>query len=133
MIISATWYFLAAARRVCTYEHLIYFQETRVLHTADMRLTYELHSIRAHHLHYTSLLEDYHKHVKFIQETKNPMLDSFMPVDKKFTQEILRRECENLSAEINRLKDQLHMQERRLKNVMGLVNFLCLDNINIGH
>ena len=110
---------------MCIYEH-VYFQETRVLHTADIRLTYELHSIRAHHLHYTSLLEDYHKHVRFIKDTKNPMLDSFRPSDRKFTQDILRRECDNLSAEINRLKDQLHMQERRLKNVMGLVTIILI-------
>lgn len=86
-----------------------------------MSLTHELHSIRAHHLHYTSLLDDYQKHLTFIKDTKNPMQESFSPEDRKFSQEILRRECDNLAAEINRLKDQLRMQERRLKNVMGLV------------
>lgn len=102
------------------YDHICYM-ETRVLHTTNIKLTHELHSIRAHHLHYTSLLEDYQKHVKFIHDTKNPMLDSFSHEDKKFSREILERECNNLSAEIKRLKDQLYMQERRLKNVMGLV------------
>jgi len=116
---------------LCFYEHPFYFQETRVLHTADMRLTYELHSIRAHHLHYTSLLEDYYKHVQFIRDTRNPMLDSFLPAEKKYSKDILRRECENLTSEINRLKDQLHMQERRLKNVMGLVICFRLYNSRI--
>lgn len=103
-------------------------QETRVLHTTNIKLTHELHSIRAHHLHYTSLLEDYQKHVKFIHDTKNPMLDSFSHEDKKFSREILERECNNLSAEIKRLKDQLYMQERRLKNVMGLVVYPHFDD-----
>ena len=86
-----------------------------------MKLTHELHSIRAHHLHYTSLLDDYQKHLKFIKKTRNPMLESFSEKDQNFSKEILGRECDNLAAEINRLKDQLNMQERRLKNVMGLV------------
>lgn len=93
-----------------------------------MKLTHELHSIRAHHLHYTSLLDDYKKHLKFVKETKNPMLESFSDGDKRFSQEILERECDNLTAEIERLKAQLDMQERRLKNVMGLVNFLSQNN-----
>ena len=49
------------------------------------------------------------------------MMESFSHIDKTFSQEMLWRECDNLTAEINRLKDQLHMQERRLKNVMDLV------------
>jgi uncharacterized protein YaaW (UPF0174 family) len=66
--------------------------------------------------------------VKFIHDTKNPMLDSFSHEDKKFSREILERECNNLSAEIKRLKDQLYMQERRLKNVMGLVVYPHFDD-----
>ena len=129
-IIYATWY-SPTANRVCIYEHPFYFQETRVLHTTDMRLTHEMHSIRAHLVHYTSLLEDYKMHVRFIMDTRNPMQDSHSPQDRTFSQEILGRECGNLLAEINRLKDQLCMQERRLENTMGLV--FCFQRfINIG-
>jgi hypothetical protein len=34
----------------------------------------------------------------------------------------LKRECANLLTQITRLKTQMHMQERRLKNVMDLVS-----------
>ena len=38
---------------------LIYRQESCVISTAEMPLTQELHVIRAHHLHYLSLLKHY--------------------------------------------------------------------------
>ncbi|KAF8902611.1 hypothetical protein CPB84DRAFT_850966 [Gymnopilus junonius] len=39
------------------YEHIC-FLESRVITTSEMPLTQELHVIRAHHLHHTSLLQD---------------------------------------------------------------------------
>ncbi|KAF9530553.1 hypothetical protein CPB83DRAFT_850531 [Crepidotus variabilis] len=95
--------------------------ETRVISTSEMPLTQELHVIRAHHLHYTSLLDDFTKHVHFIQETHNPLMDNLSQDDRKFNAGIMKRECDNLLTEIKRLSSELHMQERRLKNVMGLV------------
>ena len=89
--------------------------------TSNMALTHELHVIRAHHLHYSSLLDDYAKHVDFIRDTKSPMRESFSEDDQKYVVEIMARECKNLSTEILRLKGELEMQEKRLKNVMGLV------------
>jgi len=38
----------------------------------------------------------------------------------------MERECANLLTEGERLKAELRMQERRLKNVMGLVSYLML-------
>ena len=87
-----------------------------------MALTRELHIIRAHHLHYTSLLDDFGKHITFIRVTHNPALDHLSAGDRHFSRKIMERECANLLTESVRLKSELRMQERRLKNVMGLVS-----------
>lgn len=106
------------------YQHILYL-ETKVIETTQMRLTQELHVIRAHHLHYSSLLDEFTKNVKFIEETENPfMTPQNFPGQEEMIEEnrvLLRRECKTLIQEVNRLKADLHMQERRLKNVMNLV------------
>jgi hypothetical protein len=84
-------------------------------------LTQELHVIRAHHLHYSSLLEDLRKTVVFVQTTINPAVDSFTPEEREFTLETLKRECGNLLDEVDRLEKEREMQDRRLRNVMHLV------------
>ncbi|KJA25334.1 hypothetical protein HYPSUDRAFT_37835 [Hypholoma sublateritium FD-334 SS-4] len=102
------------------YDHICSL-ETRVISTAEMPLTRELHIIRAHHLHYSSLIDDFQKHVLFIRDTHNPAMEAATPEDRKHSKETMHRECENLLTEAKRLKNELHMQERRLKNVMNLV------------
>jgi hypothetical protein len=99
-------------------------QESRVMSTTNIQLTHELHVIRAHQLHYVSLLDDYAQHMKFIMETGNPMLDNpkFTSQDRKHSKETMRTECHNLLLEINRLKNGLQMQQKRLTNVMRLVS-----------
>lgn len=91
--------------------------------TTDIQLTHELHVIRANQLHYTSLLEDYAEHIKFVMETSNPMMDNpkFTDEDRRYSQETINTECHTLLLEIERLKNSLQMQQRRLTNVMGLV------------
>ena len=95
-----------------------------------MPLTRELHIIRAHHLHYLSLLDHYTKHVTFIKNTPNPAMDGISEEDRIFSAKLLNRECDNLMNEIERLNAELSTQERRLKNVMDLVSsyllFVCL-------
>ncbi|KAF9011851.1 hypothetical protein BDQ17DRAFT_1344969 [Cyathus striatus] len=95
--------------------------ETRVITTAEMPLTRELHVIRAHHLHYVSMLEDFRKSVLFIRNTPNPAMDSQPEDVKSMSKMLLDRECDNLSSEVERLTMELRMQDRRLKNVMNLV------------
>lgn len=104
------------------YEHICSL-ENRVITTASMPLTQELHVIRAHHLHYSSLLDDFSKNVNFIKVTRNPGMESPMIPEstRKFSQGLLDRECDTLLAEIKRLSVELAMQERRLRNVMNLV------------
>ena len=92
--------------------------------TAEMPLTQELHVIRAHHLHYLSLLEHYTKHVLFIKNTPNPAMDSLPEAERKTSEKLLNRECDNLLNEIQRLVSELSMQEKRLKNVMALVSYI---------
>ena len=89
--------------------------------TSNMALTHELHVIRRYHLHYSSLLNDYVKHVDFIRDTKNPMGASFSETDQKHGTEMMERECKHLSTEILRLKSELDMQEKKLKNALDLV------------
>ncbi|KAF6751702.1 hypothetical protein DFP72DRAFT_906894 [Ephemerocybe angulata] len=104
------------------YEHILSL-ENRVTSTAQMPLTRELHVIRAHHLHYSSLLDDFKKNIDFIQKTPTPFMTS-NNYDKKLLTEnerLLRRECKNLADEVARLKLMLHQQERRLENIMDLV------------
>jgi hypothetical protein len=88
-----------------------------------MPLTRELHVIRAHHLHYLSLLDHYTKHVTFIKNTPNPAMDGINEADRLLSQKLLNRECDNLMNEIERLNAELNTQERRLKNVMDLVSY----------
>ena len=87
-----------------------------------MLLTQELHVIRAHHLHYLSLLRHYTKHINFIKNTSNPAMDGINEEDRLSSKKLLDRECDKLTDEIDRLDAELKTQERRLKNVMALVS-----------
>ena len=84
-------------------------------------MTHELHIIRAHHLHYASLLEDLRKTLDFVKKTTNPALDSVTPEKREASLKTMTRECDNLLDEVNRLEREREMQERRLRNVMHLV------------
>ena len=106
--------------------------------TAEMPITQELHVIRAHHLHYISLLDHYTKHINFIKTTPNPAMDGLCEEERERSAKLLKRECEYLLNEIQRLNDELSTQEKRLKNVMDLVSHIyvyiyissCVLNLN---
>ena len=97
--------------------------------TNDMQLTQELHVIRAHILHYQSLLKDFGNTVRFVLETPHPSSDPLENSDCdpkeremwKRSTGIMKRECEKILTEINRLEKSAKMQDRRVKNVMELV------------
>ncbi|KAF8639226.1 hypothetical protein AX17_001711 [Amanita inopinata Kibby_2008] len=99
------------------YEHICVL-ETEVIGTSSMNLTQELHVIRAHHLHYSSLLSAFKKAVDFISRTSNPALTH---EESKYCRHLLVRECATLTHEIERMDTERTMQERRLRNVMNLV------------
>ncbi|KAJ7164984.1 hypothetical protein C8R46DRAFT_1097786 [Mycena filopes] len=109
------------------YSHICYI-ETQVINTSDLLLTRELHIIRAHHLHYSALLEDFRKAVAFVRDTPNPAMDALSEQERAFSRGLLERECNNLLGEIDRLELGRSMQDKRLKNVMNLV----FSSVNIG-
>lgn len=95
--------------------------ETKVIETSQMSLTSELHIIRAHQLHYSSLLSSFTKTVEFIRDTDNPALESMDEEERELTKRMMNRECSMLLNEIRRLDMSRKMQDKRLKNVMNLV------------
>ncbi len=98
--------------------------ETRVMSPSNIDLTRELHLIRAHLLHYASLLGDMKKSVLFVLGTPNPALAALSEEEKAFSLGLLEKECTNLLLDIDRLEQSRQMQDKRLKNVMNLVRNL---------
>ena len=90
--------------------------------TNNMEITRELHTLSAHLLHYTSLLEDFRKSVSFVLETRNPAMDSIGADQSTRSGELLKNECNNLLMQIARLEMSRAQQEKRLTNVMHLVS-----------
>jgi hypothetical protein len=99
-------FFIACVVRLLSY---VITQETNVLLTNDSHLTTELHTIQAQLLHYASLLEDFRKSVNFIRNTPSPALESpyFTDLNRRDTNKVMRKECDNLLSEIDRLGFQL--------------------------
>jgi hypothetical protein len=95
-----------------------------VIETNNIMITRELHLIRAHLLHYASLLEDFRKSVQFVLDTPNPAMESdlFVNDEKGKDRKLLVQEAGNLLSEIKRLEMSRTMQDKRLKNVMNLVS-----------
>lgn len=106
------------------YQHILSL-ESRVIETSSTQMTNELHSIRANHLHYSALLDEFTKNVDFICESENPFMTyanfKSTPHVIEENKVLIARECKNLNQNVQRLKNELHQQERRLKNVMNLV------------
>jgi hypothetical protein len=94
-----------------------------VISTSDVALTYELHVIRAHLLHYASLLTDFRKSVKFVRDTHNPAMDSdsITDAERASDKDLLIKECGHLLSEIERLEMSRTMQDERVQNVQHLV------------
>ncbi|KAG6913354.1 hypothetical protein DXG01_007499 [Tephrocybe rancida] len=96
--------------------------ESCVIRENDIHLTQELHVIRAHLLHYASLLDDPRTTVGFL-DTPYPGLDNpslYTPEHRDCSKELMKKECNNLLSGIEQLKKRCHMQGKRLKNVMNL-------------
>jgi hypothetical protein len=91
-----------------------------VINTNDVAITYELHVMRAHLLHYTSLLRDFAKSVEFVRDTPNPAMDS--DANRESDKTLLKTECENLLSEIHRLQRQRKTLDDRVQNVQKLVS-----------
>ncbi|KAG1817367.1 hypothetical protein EV424DRAFT_1540458 [Suillus variegatus] len=109
------------------YTHMNWL-ETNVLLTNDSHLTTELHTIQAQLLHYASLLEDFRKSVNFVRNTPNPGLESseFTEHSRRDTNKLMRKECDNLLSEIDRLGFQL----RNITDLVRIFAPLDLSTIN---
>ncbi|KAF8841997.1 hypothetical protein BDN67DRAFT_431054 [Paxillus ammoniavirescens] len=96
--------------------------ESRVLTTNNLNHTRELHKLQAHLLYYQQLLQDFRKSVVFVHHTPNPAMDAKFVTDqeRKTTMDLMKKEADNLTSEIDRLEGQRETQSARLKNVMGL-------------
>ena len=112
---------------LCWYIYHFFAQESRVITTNDVALTYELHVIRAHLLHYTSLLRDFRKSVEFVRDTANPAMDSEDIDDATCDsdKELLNSECGNLLSEIHRLELSRDGVDDRVHNLQNLVGSDC--------
>ena len=101
-------------------------QEVKAIENSPIDLMKEVHAIRAHLLHYSSLLQRFTETVEFIQDTENPVLESVEEEERNLTRRIMKRECHMLLNEIRRLELSKSMQDGRLKNVLALVYSLSL-------
>ncbi|KAJ7653276.1 hypothetical protein DFH06DRAFT_1205186 [Mycena polygramma] len=124
VLLALLWYPLYAFDEALDslYFHICWL-ESRVIATTDMTLTQQLHVVRAHLLHYASMLEDFRKSVVFVAETPNPLLEHASENEAESiagAKELMRRESTNLLNEIARLEQNRSMQDNRLKNVMNL-------------
>ena len=93
-----------------------------MIDTKNVLVARELHIIRAHLLHYGSLLTDFRKSVQFIFDTRHPAIVSYPEEIQKGELELLQRECDTLLSEIERLEQFRHMQDKRMQNAIDLVS-----------
>ncbi|TDL18741.1 hypothetical protein BD410DRAFT_792924 [Rickenella mellea] len=124
VLLAILWYALYAWDEALEvlYAHIGQL-ESRVMSTNDMELTRELHIIRAHLLHYASLLQDFQKSVTFVLNTANPAMENtelFTDQDRLESKDLLKKEADNLLSEVDRLQRLRDMQDNRLKNVIDL-------------
>jgi hypothetical protein len=87
-----------------------------------------LHRIRAHLLHYASLLDDFQKSVVFIRDTPNPAMN-VLPEGQARSEQPLKSECDKLLGEIKRLEAWRSMLDKRVKSLMDLVGVLGLSRL----
>ncbi|KAF8523162.1 hypothetical protein BU17DRAFT_43987 [Hysterangium stoloniferum] len=124
VLLSTLWYALYAWDEAFeTLWKYISKLELEAINTNNMELTPELHKIRAHLLHYATLLEEFQESVVFVQETANPAMYSptYNPVRSCDSKKLLTKECMNLLIHIKRLEMSREMWDKRLKNAMHLV------------
>ncbi|KAG1880208.1 cora-like Mg2+ transporter protein-domain-containing protein [Suillus subluteus] len=107
--------------------------ETNGLSTNDNNLTTELHTIQAQLLHYASLLEDFRKSVTFVRNTPSPVLESskFTDQARRDTNKLMRKECDNLLSEIDRLGFQLKNITELARATVNFVDSRRMQDLTI--
>jgi hypothetical protein len=94
-------------------------QELDVIELRSIEFTQELHRVRAHLLHYASLLDDFCNSVEFVRDTPNPAMSS--DPNRFSSKRLLAKECKNLLIQIERLSASRVSWDSRLQNIMQLV------------
>jgi hypothetical protein len=92
----------------------------------DEDITHELHVIRPHLFRYVALLEDFRKALAFILQTPNPVLDTWTDLERQKSNELLKRECDHILSELDRLEMRRGILDMRLANVLSLVSCVPL-------
>ncbi|KAH7915502.1 hypothetical protein BJ138DRAFT_997584, partial [Hygrophoropsis aurantiaca] len=123
VLVAILWYALYAWDEALEkmYEH-IGSLESDAIHNTDEQITVELHFLQAHLLHYVSLLEEFKHSVVFVRDTPNPAMesDAYNSDQRKVSQDLMNRECDNLLFGITRLERRRKMFSDRLKNAIDL-------------
>jgi hypothetical protein len=88
----------------------------------QVKLTQRLHVIRAHLLHYESLLDNFKKSVEFVRNTPNCSTVHAHQNGMDKSSVLLEKECNILIEQIERLEKGRQMQNMRVQNVMNLVS-----------
>ena len=62
--------------------------------------------------------------MSFIEKTPNPAMESqgIYAEERKSSSELMKKECENLLSEIDRLEKRRRTLRNRLKNLLDIVN-----------
>ncbi|KAF8584987.1 hypothetical protein K439DRAFT_1633120 [Ramaria rubella] len=129
VLLTMLWYALYAWDQALEmlWKHICQL-EVDVVTTSNIRFTQELHRVRAHLLHYASLLEDFQQTVSFVLDTPNPAMGLLShDFEREFSRSLLEKECNNLSIQIKKLSSSRAMWEKRLANVMQL----AFSSVNI--
>ncbi|KAF9445046.1 hypothetical protein P691DRAFT_676454 [Macrolepiota fuliginosa MF-IS2] len=100
--------------------HITWLEEN-IVDQNEMKMTTEVHVIRAHQLRFSPLLDDFRKAVKFIMNTPNPAIESRDISEREQTGAMLSRECESLLDEIKRLSTSWTIYDKRVENAMNLM------------
>ena len=98
----------------------------------QIKLTQQLHVIRAHLLHHESLLDNFKKSVEFVRDTPNcSMIHETLQTDMNKSGVLLEKECNILIEQIERLEKGRQMQNMRVQNVMALVSKPLIGEIGL--
>jgi len=83
-----------------------------------------LQALQGRLLAYESLLDGYQASVSFIEKTPNPAVESLgtYEAQRKASNELMKKECENLLSEIGRLEKRRRTLKNRVKNLLDIVN-----------
>jgi len=112
-------------RRACVGLKLLlrYIQVPDILKSPAEHSCY-LQALQGRLLQYESLLDSYQASVSFIEKTPNPVVGSLgtYEAQRKASNELMKKECENLLSEIGRLEKRRRTMKNRVKNLLDIVN-----------